>query len=170
MSEDLPLAAEFPAVSHAQWRALVEAALKGADFDKRLVSHTYDGLRVEPLYPRAERAAPVAGRAAVPWQVMASASTIPTRSKPTSRRWSTLKTARPASPWSSPVRHRRYGYGLPTTEAAVAQVLDGVILDAGVAIEFESSPAAHDVPAHHRRAAEEARHRSRQHDHPFGLG
>ena len=50
MTDDLPLAAEFPPTTQAQWRKLVEAALKGAAFDKRLVSQTYDGLRIEPLY------------------------------------------------------------------------------------------------------------------------
>src|ERR1700687_4929868 len=63
MDEDLPLAAEFPATSEAEWRKLVEAALKGASFEKRLVSQTYDGLRVEALYPRAARAEPIAGHA-----------------------------------------------------------------------------------------------------------
>jgi methylmalonyl-CoA mutase len=52
MDEDLPLAAEFPPTSQAEWRKLVEAALKGASFEKRLTSQTYDGLRIEPLYPR----------------------------------------------------------------------------------------------------------------------
>jgi len=70
MTEDLVLAAEFPATTDAEWRKLVDAALKGADFEKRLVSRTYDGLRVEPLYPRAAGAPPVAGRPAVPWQIM----------------------------------------------------------------------------------------------------
>jgi methylmalonyl-CoA mutase len=63
MTDELPLAAEFPATSQAEWRKLVEAALKGASFEKRLVSQTYDGLRVEPLFPRAVGAKPVAGRA-----------------------------------------------------------------------------------------------------------
>ena len=63
MTDDLPLAAEFPRTTQAEWRKLVEAALKGAAFDKRLVTHTYDGLRVEPLYGRAAEANPVAGRA-----------------------------------------------------------------------------------------------------------
>src|SRR5687768_264887 len=72
MSDDiLPLASEFPPSNAAQWRKLTEAALKGADFDKRLVKQTYDGLRIEPLYPRAKGAKPVAGRPAQPWQVMA---------------------------------------------------------------------------------------------------
>ena len=71
MTDDLPLASEFAPSDEARWRKLTEAALKGADFDKRLVGRTYDGLRVEPLYPRAEGARPVAGRPAQPWQVMA---------------------------------------------------------------------------------------------------
>ena len=64
MTDDLPLAAEFPPTIEAEWRKLVEAALKGAAFDKRLVSQTYDGLRIEPLYARAAGAKPVAGRIA----------------------------------------------------------------------------------------------------------
>src|SRR5664279_4064514 len=62
MVGDLPLAAEFPPPSQAECRQLVEAALKGASFEKRLTSQTYDGLRIEPLYPRAVGARPVAGR------------------------------------------------------------------------------------------------------------
>jgi methylmalonyl-CoA mutase len=71
MTDDLPLAAEFPRTTQAEWRKLVEAALKGAAFDKRLVTHTYDGLRVEPLYGRAAGANPVAGRApGTAWALM----------------------------------------------------------------------------------------------------
>ena len=70
MTEDLTLAAEFPPTTEADWRKLVEAALKGASFDKRLVSQTYDGLRVAPLYPRAVGAGTIAGRPAAPWQVI----------------------------------------------------------------------------------------------------
>jgi methylmalonyl-CoA mutase len=62
MTDDLSLAAEFTATSQADWRKLVEAALKGASFEKRLTSQTYDGLRIEPLYPRAAGVKPVAGR------------------------------------------------------------------------------------------------------------
>ena len=49
--DHLPLASEFPAATREQWLKLVEAILKGADFEKKLVSLTYDGLRIEPLYP-----------------------------------------------------------------------------------------------------------------------
>ena len=62
MTEDLPLAAEFPPTGEPEWRKLVEAALKGAAFEKRLVRQTYDGLRIEPLYARATGLKPVTGR------------------------------------------------------------------------------------------------------------
>src|SRR5690349_15191318 len=58
---DLRLAAEFPAATREQWRALVENVLKGAEFEKKLVAQTYDGLRIEPLYPKADGT--VTGRA-----------------------------------------------------------------------------------------------------------
>src|ERR1039458_7157442 len=71
MDEDLPLAAEFPPTSQADWRKLVEAALKGASFEKRLTSQTYDGLRIEPPYPRAAGAKAIAGRApGAAWALM----------------------------------------------------------------------------------------------------
>jgi methylmalonyl-CoA mutase len=50
-----PLAADFPAASLEQWRALVDKALKGADYEKRLVARTADGLRIPPLYTRADQ-------------------------------------------------------------------------------------------------------------------
>lgn len=67
--DDLPLAAEFPAATRERWLALVEGVLKGADFEKRLVSRTYDGVRVEPLYPKAEGAQPVVRAERAPWRV-----------------------------------------------------------------------------------------------------
>ena len=49
-SPDLALAADFPAATYEQWRALVDKVLKGADFDRKLVSTTYDGIAIQPLY------------------------------------------------------------------------------------------------------------------------
>ena len=44
------LADGFEPATLEQWRGLVDKAIKGADFEKRLVSKTADGLRIEPLY------------------------------------------------------------------------------------------------------------------------
>lgn len=46
----LPLATDFTTASDAQWRALVDKVLKGGDFAKRLITHTADGVAVQPLY------------------------------------------------------------------------------------------------------------------------
>jgi methylmalonyl-CoA mutase len=68
--DDLRLAADFAPASYDDWRKLVDGVLKGAPFAK-LVGKTHDGLRIEPIYPRARGAAPIAGRApAAPWQIM----------------------------------------------------------------------------------------------------
>src|SRR5262249_34943059 len=70
-SPDLAFASEFPAATREQWLKLVDGVLKGAPFDKRLTTRTYDGLQIQPLYPRAAHAVPVAGRApGAPWRIM----------------------------------------------------------------------------------------------------
>lgn len=40
----------FAPVDYAKWRAEAERSLKGASFEKRLVSRTLDGFEVQPLY------------------------------------------------------------------------------------------------------------------------
>ena len=68
---DLPLASEFPAATRDEWRKLVESVLKGAPFEKRLVSKTYDGISIQPLYERAKDAKRVVGRPdGEPWAVL----------------------------------------------------------------------------------------------------
>lgn len=44
---------QFPETSYEEWRAKVEADLKGADFNKKLVWRTNEGFDVQPVY-RAE--------------------------------------------------------------------------------------------------------------------
>lgn len=67
--EDRPLADLFEPATRERWLGLVEGVLKGADFEKRLVAKSADGLRIEPLYDPAEPAAqPV--RAPGPWRVV----------------------------------------------------------------------------------------------------
>ncbi|GAA1354323.1 methylmalonyl-CoA mutase family protein [Saccharothrix algeriensis] len=53
------LAAEFPAPDREQWLELVRGVLRksGADFES-LVTTTYDGIRVQPLYTAADTAPP----------------------------------------------------------------------------------------------------------------
>jgi methylmalonyl-CoA mutase len=66
-----PLATDFPEPDAAQWRGLVDKILKGADYDKRLVSRTADGLAIQPLYTSAPAspALPIGGRPAHGWDI-----------------------------------------------------------------------------------------------------
>jgi methylmalonyl-CoA mutase len=62
--------AGFHPTSEAEWRARVDAVLKGGSFDNALVGHTADGLRIEPLYPRkAGAVAQARPRAGQRWRV-----------------------------------------------------------------------------------------------------
>jgi methylmalonyl-CoA mutase len=63
-----PLAAEFPSASESDWRKRVEAVLKGADFEKKLVSRTADGIAIAPLYTTGT-ALDVRRREQTPWTV-----------------------------------------------------------------------------------------------------
>jgi methylmalonyl-CoA mutase len=59
-----PLASDFEAATRAEWLVLVDKAIKGADFEKKLVTRTADGIRVEPIYTRETSVAQL--QAAVP--------------------------------------------------------------------------------------------------------
>ncbi len=43
---------EFAPTSYEQWKEAAEAALKGAPFDKKLLSKTYEGITIQPIYTR----------------------------------------------------------------------------------------------------------------------
>jgi methylmalonyl-CoA mutase len=43
---------EFPPVTYDDWRKVVEAELKGAPFDKKMFSNTYEGIKLHPIYRR----------------------------------------------------------------------------------------------------------------------
>jgi methylmalonyl-CoA mutase len=49
-SEKLDLGREFPAVPSSAWESLIRKDLKGADYDRKLVWHTEEGLAVRPYY------------------------------------------------------------------------------------------------------------------------
>ncbi len=50
LTTDFTIREDFPPADYDQWRALVEADLKGAPFEKKLVTHTYEGIDLQPLY------------------------------------------------------------------------------------------------------------------------
>ncbi len=138
--DDLPLAAEFPPATQGQWRKLVEGALKGAPFDRRLVSRTYDGLTIEPLYARAAAAQPVAGRApGAPWAVMQRAE-HPDPQAANAEALHDLENGANGLALVFAGAAGAYGYGLPASERDISRVLEGIHLDVGIALDLELGP------------------------------
>lgn len=149
MSE-LALGKEFEAVTRDAWMALVQKALKGGDFDKKLVGRTYDGIRLQPLYVRdpgqKEAAAVVRGvvhaRDGMAWDIRQRT----TGTDPASVNAAILEdlvggcsgfALQVAAPGQT---------GLKADATTLARTLDGVRLDWGVTVSLASgrcfAPAA----------------------------
>jgi methylmalonyl-CoA mutase len=143
---ELTLAKEFPAATREQWLKLVDGVLKGAPFDKKLVSKTYDGLAIEPLYSHDPNAKPVASRPpGAPWQVTQRVD-HPDPAAANAEALHDLENGATALTLVFAGSVGAYGYGLPATEASLARVLDGIDPTA-IALELDVGSQASDVPA-----------------------
>jgi methylmalonyl-CoA mutase len=144
-ADTLPLAADFPPATRAQWLDLVARLLEGAPFERKLVAKTYDGLTIQPLYAGSPQARALPGALLGPmpgagWQILqridhpdpaaANAEALHDRDKGATGLSLVLAGAIGA-----------YGYGMAAEEAAIARALDGIALDApGMAIELDCGP------------------------------
>ena len=145
MDDDLPLAAEFPPATREQWRKLVEAVLEKRPHDHTLISHTYDGLAIEPLYMRRADAQPLAGRAAgIPWQIMQRVD-HPDPSVANTEALHELENGATGLAFVFAGSIGAYGYGLDASEPAIARALEGVHLDADIALDLDLGPQSYDA-------------------------
>jgi methylmalonyl-CoA mutase len=153
-TDDLAFA-EFPPASRAQWLELVAGVLKGAPFEKRLVSHTYDGIAIAPLYERDASARAVFGRkAGAPWQVVQRIE-LPDAAAANAQALDDLENGATGLALVFQGATGAYGFGLDG-EASLGRVLDGIFLDAEIAIDLQPGPE----PARAaRRLADAIRHR-----------
>jgi methylmalonyl-CoA mutase len=146
-SDDLRLAADFAPASYDDWRKLVDGVLKGAPFEK-LAGKTADGLRIEPIYRRAAGSAPIAGRAAAaPWQVMQRID-HPDAKQANAQALHDLENGANGLTLVFAGANGAYGYGLEPSAEAIEKVLDGVFIDAGIAIELQVGPQSRMAAIH----------------------
>ena len=139
VTDDLRLAADFAPATYDDWRKLVDGVLKGAPFEK-LVGKTYDGLTIEPVYQRARGAAPIAGRpAAAPWQIMQRID-HPDAAQANAQALHDLENGATGLTLVFAGANSAYGFGLEPSAEAVDRVLDGVFVDAGIAVELQVGP------------------------------
>jgi methylmalonyl-CoA mutase len=147
VTDDLRLAADFVPASYDDWRKLVDGVLKGAPFEK-LIGKTYDGLTIEPIDPRARDAAAVAGRAeAAPWQIMQRID-HPNAAMANAQALHDLENGATGLTLIFAGANGAYGFGLDPTAEAIEKVLDGVFLDAGIAVELQVGPQSRMAAIH----------------------
>ena len=133
-TDDLRLAADFAPATYDDWRKLVDGVLKGAPFEK-LVGKTYDGLKIEPIYARAQNATPIAGRAkAAPWQIMQRID-HPDAAVANAQALHDLENGANGLELEFAGGPGARGFGITdATKETLARVLDGVFFDAEIAI------------------------------------
>jgi len=133
-TDDLRLAADFPQASYDDWRKLVDGVLKGAPFEK-LVGKTYDGLKIEPIYPRAKGVTPISGRAAAaPWQIMQRID-HPDAAKANALALQDLENGATGLDIEFQGSAGARGFGVAdASPETLKRLFDGVIFDAGISI------------------------------------
>ena len=140
--DDLPLAADFPASTHEAWRKLAEGVLKGAPWEK-LVARTSDGITIEPLYSRKGQARPVIGRTpGTAWQVVQRVDHPDPAAANTEALHDLENGATGLALVLSGATGAR-GFGLAPSD--LARALDGVHLDAGIALDVDCGPQGRDA-------------------------
>jgi methylmalonyl-CoA mutase len=131
------LAEGFSAATFEQWHALVDKALQGGDFEKRLVTRTADGLKINPLYTRKDTLQSTVGtvpgappftrgtralRQGLGWDIR----TFHIESDPKAANAAILEDLEGGV---TSIGLQLGGNGLAPTKEAVAAALDGVLLD-----------------------------------------
>jgi methylmalonyl-CoA mutase len=134
VTDDLRLAGDFPAATYDDWRKLVDGVLKGAPFEK-LVGESYDGIKIEPIYPRAKGAAPIAARAAaLPWQIMQRVD-HPEPARANTQALHDLENGATGLELEFAGGPGARGFGVAdATPETLKRVFDGIVFDAGISI------------------------------------
>jgi len=146
-TDELRLAADFAPATYDDWRKLVDGVLKGAQFEK-LIGKTSDGLKIDPIYPRAKAATPIAGRAAAtPWQIMQRID-HPDAKLANAQALHDLENGATGLTLVFAGANGAYGFGLEPSAEAIETVLDGVFIDAGIAVELQIGPQSRMAAIH----------------------
>lgn len=119
---------EFAPADRARWTALANKALGGASYEDALISRTDDGLRIEPIYERAQPGGLTRKHPASPWLIVQRAD-----DPDVSRAAAQIAddAAQGATGLSLVFENapNAFGYGLPASPETLAAVLQGVALN-----------------------------------------
>ena len=129
----------FPKADEAQWKSLVERVLKGAPFEK-LVGKTYDGIAVQPLYPRASAVTPIAAAHDGGWDSLARIDHADARNA-NAQALDDLENGATGLALTFAGATGAYGFGLSADADTLDHVLDNVVLETGLPIEIDAGKA-----------------------------
>ncbi|MER9071474.1 methylmalonyl-CoA mutase subunit beta [Mesorhizobium sp. M0904] len=131
--------AELPNVDRQRWLALAEKALGGGSFEEKLVSHTDDAIRIEPLYERSVTAEPVVrANPGSPW-IVSQRIDDPDIGRASAQALEDVAQGATGLSLVFEGAPNAFGYGLPRTAEALEGVLDGVPLNR-IQIRIDAHP------------------------------
>lgn len=120
---------DLPNADRQRWLALAEKALAGGSFEEKLVSHTDDGIRIEPLYDRSLTAEPlVRVNPRSPW-IVSQRIDDPDVGRAKAQAMDDVAQGTTGLSLVFEGAPNAFGYGLPRTAKALETVLDGVPLN-----------------------------------------
>jgi len=142
----MALALNDPIVTDVvEWRKLALAVLKGADFETVLTSKTADGLRIEPLYARADGYTPIIGRApGAAWSIMQRVDN-PDAPQANAQALNDLENGATGLTLVFENAIGSHGFGLPARAGFIEEILRGIYLDAGIDIALDCGPRGRDA-------------------------
>jgi methylmalonyl-CoA mutase len=146
-ANETAIAGVFPQPNEEQWRKLVDKALKGGSFDQ-LVSKTYDGVSIAPLYARAANESPRALRKTPGrWSILGRVD-LADADAANKFALEDLEGGADGLHIVFAGAQGAYGAGLTNdSDETIARLLANIRLDYGVPVLVEASPRAHNAPA-----------------------
>jgi len=130
---------ELENADRQRWLGLAEKALAGASFEEKLVSHTDDAIRVEPLYDRSAAAEPIVrANPRSPW-IVSQRVDDPDIGRAKIQVQEDIEQGATGLSLVFEGAPNAFGYGLPRTAQALEAVLDGVPLNR-IQIRIDAHP------------------------------
>lgn len=120
---------EFPPGDRERWLALAEKALAGASFEEALVSHTDDGIRIEPIHERVATDEFLPRRnPRAPWTIVQRIDD-PDPMRANAQALEDIEQGATGIALVFEGAPNAFGYGLPGSADALEKVLDGIVLN-----------------------------------------
>lgn len=131
---------QFDEIDQQGWRSLAEKALKGASFEDALVSHTDDGIAINPIYSRTEAVPAGRREPAKPWLIVQRIDD-PDVERANAQALDDVNNGASGLALVFEGAPNAFGYGIPAEREALHKILDQVPLDK-LYVRVDSHPSS----------------------------